>query len=147
MDKLVPQYIINKIINKNMYCIIFFQLLHYQLLYSLHTFRGALVVDEVGSTGEKLLSFIHDNPGYHLRRIKRGMGISMGTVQYHLDRLENNGKITSTKRGFYKYYFPIGIFKENERNTSDTNSRNNKKNTYANIEYKCPTQTDIVNRM
>ena len=72
-------------------------------------------MDEVGSTGEKLLSFIQDNPGYHLRRIKRVMGISMGTVQYHLDRLEKNGKITSTKRGFYKYYFPIGIFKENEK--------------------------------
>ncbi len=46
-------------------------------------------MDEVEGTVEKLLSFIQDNPGHHLRGIKRAMGISMGTVQYQLDRLEN----------------------------------------------------------
>ena len=33
----------------------------------------------------------------------------MGTVQYQLNRLEKNGIITSSKRGFYRYYFPVAI--------------------------------------
>jgi predicted transcriptional regulator len=37
---------------------------------------------------EKALHFVQDNPGCHLRRIKRVLGISMGTVQYQLDKLE-----------------------------------------------------------
>jgi predicted transcriptional regulator len=32
-----------------------------------------------------------------------------GTVQYQLDRLEKSDLITSSKRGFYRYYFPIEI--------------------------------------
>jgi predicted transcriptional regulator len=42
--------------------------------------------------------FIQRNPGSHLRRIKKELNISMGTVQYQLNRLEKNGIITSSKR-------------------------------------------------
>ena len=45
---------------------------------------GCLEMDEVEGTAEKLLAFIQDNPGCHLRQVKRKMGISMGTVQYQL---------------------------------------------------------------
>jgi predicted transcriptional regulator len=74
---------------------------------------GCLDLDEIEGTAEKLLSFIQDNPGCHLRKIKREMGISMGTVQYQLDKLEKISRVTSTRRGLYKYYFPAGLFKEN----------------------------------
>jgi len=37
---------------------------------------------------DKVLYFIEDNPGRHLRRIKRAIDFSMGTVQYQLDKLE-----------------------------------------------------------
>jgi hypothetical protein len=36
---------------------------------------------------EKVLHFMHDNPGCHLRWIKRTMRISMGTVQYQFYKL------------------------------------------------------------
>ena len=72
-------------------------------------------MDEVEGTAEKLLAFIQDNPGCHLRQVKRKMGISMGTVQYQLDKLEKMGRITSSRRGLYKYYFPAGLFRENEK--------------------------------
>jgi predicted transcriptional regulator len=39
----------------------------------------------------------------------------MGTVQYHLNKLEKMEMITSTRYGLYRYYFPIGLFKQNER--------------------------------
>ena len=64
----------------------------------------------------KILQFIKQKPACHLRQIKKELKISMGTTQYHLEKLEKDGKITSTKNGLYKYYFPIGIFHESEKN-------------------------------
>jgi predicted transcriptional regulator len=103
-------------------------------------------VDEIDGTAEKILSFIHDNPGSHLRRIKRTMGISMGTVQYQLDRLEKRGRITATRRGLYKYYFPAGIFKESEKEILEVLTHETaRKILMFIIEQKNPSQTDIVN--
>ena len=69
----------------------------------------------------KFLCFIQDNPGCHLRHIKRAMNVSMGTVQYQLDKLEKMVRITSSKRGLYKHYFAAGLFKENEKDISKNN--------------------------
>ena len=96
---------------------------------------------------EKVLHFVQNNPGCHLRRIKRVLGISMGTVQYHLDKLEKLGKITSTKRGFYKYYFPAGLFKENEKEILEVLTHETARKLTFIIEQKSPTQTDIVNNV
>ncbi len=38
----------------------------------------------------------------------------MGTVQYQLEKLEKAGKINSTRHGFYRYYFPVGML-DNEK--------------------------------
>ena len=58
---------------------------------------------------EKILQFIQNNPGCHLRKIKQTIRISQGTVQYHTDRLEKMGRITSTRNGLYIHYFRVGI--------------------------------------
>ena len=58
---------------------------------------------------DAILNFIQHNPGSHLRKIKKELNISIGTVQYQLSRLEKGGIITSSKRGFYRYYFPVAI--------------------------------------
>ena len=50
---------------------------------------------------DAIRDFIQRNPGSHLRRIKKELNISMGTVQYQLNRLEKNGIITSSKRGLF----------------------------------------------
>jgi predicted transcriptional regulator len=103
-------------------------------------------MDEVEGTAEKLLDFIQDNPGCHLRHVKRKMSISMGTVQYHLDKLEKMGRITSSRRGLYKYYFPAGLFKENEKDILEVLTHETaRKILMFIIEQKNPTQTDIVN--
>lgn len=70
---------------------------------------------EFEGTAKMILETIKQNPGWHLRKIKQNLNISVGTVQYHLDRLEKAGKITSTRNGLYKHYFPSGMFKENEQ--------------------------------
>jgi len=107
---------------------------------------GFLLIGEVEDTSEKLICYIHDNPGCHLRRIKRASGKGMGNVQYHLDKLEKLGRITSTKRGFYKYYFPAGIFQEDEKEILEVLSHETaRKILMFIIEQKSPTQTDVVN--
>jgi predicted transcriptional regulator len=103
-------------------------------------------MDESDDTVDKVLCFIEDNPGCHLRRIKRAMNVSMGTVQYHLDKLEKMGRITSSRRGLYKYYFAAGLFKENEKDILEVLTHETaRKILMFIIEQKSPTQTDIVN--
>ena len=103
-------------------------------------------MDESDDTVDKVLFFIQDNPGCHLRRIKREIDISMGTVQYHLHKLEKMGRVTSTRRGLYKYYFPAGLFRENEKEILEVLTHETaRKILMFIIEQKSPTQTDIVN--
>jgi len=73
------------------------------------------VNDETNSNTTKVLQFIQDNPGCHMRHIKREVKMSMGTIQYHLNLLEKQGKVISEKQNFHKYYFPVGLFKIEER--------------------------------
>lgn len=102
-------------------------------------------MDESDDTVDKVLCFIQDNPGCHLRRIKREIGISMGTVQYHLHKLEKMGRVTSSRRGLYKYYFPAGLFRENEKEILEVLTHETaRKILMFIIEQKSPTQTDIV---
>ena len=94
----------------------------------------------------KLLCFIQDNPGCHLRQIKNELHISMGAVQYQLARLERAGKITSLRHGLYKFYFPCGVFQDNEREVLQILRRETARDILILIiERKNPTQTDIVN--
>jgi len=103
-------------------------------------------MDESDDTVDKVLYFIQDNPGCHLRRIKRAMNVSMGTVQYQLDKLEKMGRITSSRRGLYKYYFAAGLFKENEKDILEVLTHETARRILMFIiEEKSPTQTDIVN--
>ena len=101
---------------------------------------------ELGETADKILRFIQSNPGCHLRGIKDMMQISQGTVQYHTDKLEKMGRITSTASGLYKHYFPVGIFQNNEKEILQILSQETSRQILMYIvEQQSPTQTDIVN--
>jgi predicted transcriptional regulator len=64
---------------------------------------------DAGLKWDTVLDFVQQNPGSHLRKIKKELNISMGTVQYQLYRLEKKGLITSSNRGFYRHYFHVEI--------------------------------------
>ena len=101
---------------------------------------------ELGETADRILQFIQNNPGCHLRGIKDMIQISQGTVQYHTDRLEKMGRITSTTTGLYKHYFPAGVFQNNEKEILQILSQETTRQILMYIvEQKSPTQTDIVN--
>jgi predicted transcriptional regulator len=55
------------------------------------------------------------NPGVHLRQVCRELGLAMGDVQYHMHRLERDGRINSVRRGLYKFFYPSALFGENQR--------------------------------
>ncbi len=99
-----------------------------------------------GETSERILQFIQNNPGCHLRKIREMIGISQGTVQYHTDRLEKMGRITSTRSGLYKYYFPVGVFENNQKEILQVLSQETARRILMFIvEEQAPTQTEIVN--
>lgn len=60
------------------------------------------------SNDDVIINYINRNQGCHLRELKKDLRLSMGSVQYYLDKLEKDGKITSIRSGLYKYHFSIG---------------------------------------
>lgn len=96
----------------------------------------------------RILEYISENPGCHLRQIKRELDLAMGTIQYHLKTLQKQGKISSEKQNFYKYYFPMGLFEKNERKILQILNQETAREILLSIlEKKNPTQTDIANFM
>lgn len=101
-------------------------------------------VDDQNNT-DKILQFIEQNPGCHLRQIKRELKISMGTLQYHLNLLEKNGKIISDKHSLHRHYFRVGLFSGNERNLLKILNKETERDILMYIiEHKNPTQMDIA---
>ena len=95
---------------------------------------------------DKILYYIHNNPGSHFRKIKNGLGLSVGTIQYHLNKLEKDGKILSIRNNFYKFYFPVGIFQEHEREILQVlNHTSLRKLLLFIIEKKNPSKNEIAN--
>ena len=102
--------------------------------------------DESNSNTSRVLQYIQDNPGCHLRQIKRELTMAMGTIQYHLNLLEKQGKVSSEKQNLHKYYFPIGLFKQNEKDILKIlNQETAREILLIILENKNPTQTDITN--
>jgi len=96
----------------------------------------------------RVVQFIQENPGCHLRLVKRELEVSIGTVQHHLAKLEKMGKITTNRRGLYKYYFPIGVFEDKQKDLLQVLSQETPREILMVIvEQKHPTQKDIVNRI
>ena len=100
------------------------------------------------NNSERIFSYIKKNPGCHLRQIKRDLGLSMGTAQYHLNNLEKSGRVISEKYNLQRYYFLTGIFKENEKNILKVLTQNTARQILMLIlEQKRPTQSEIVTNL
>ena len=103
------------------------------------------LVDKLNENTQKVLQFIQENPGCHLRQIKRDLNMSMGTAQYHLNSLEKMGRIVSEKHSLHRFYFPVGSFGTLERNILKILNQDSAREILLFIiERKNPTQTDIV---
>ncbi|MGH9919948.1 MAG: winged helix-turn-helix transcriptional regulator, partial [Nitrososphaerales archaeon] len=72
-------------------------------------------VGALDPTQRRILEFITLHPGVHLREICRALALAMGDVQYHVHKLERDGRITSMRRGLYKFFYPANLFGERQR--------------------------------
>jgi predicted transcriptional regulator len=54
---------------------------------------------------QEILAYIATNPGVHLRRIGQELGISYGTLTYHIYRLEREGYVTWAQQGLFKRFY------------------------------------------
>ncbi|MBI2078947.1 MAG: helix-turn-helix domain-containing protein [Euryarchaeota archaeon] len=56
----------------------------------------------------RIYEHIRRMPGVHLRQIQRDLGMSMGTLEYHLRRLEKSGLLVTRETNRFKSYFALG---------------------------------------
>ena len=128
----------------------------FQAQYSLIMFQNAFIScseklncmagEELNENTQRILQFIQEHPGSHLRWILKDLNLSMGTTQYHLELLEKMGKIVSEKDSFQRFYFPVGSFGNMEKNIMKILNQDTARDILLLvIEKKNPTQTDIVN--
>lgn len=105
-------------------------------------------MENLQNNADRIFKYIESNPGCHLRQLKRELGLSMGTVQYHLNHLEKTGRIISERFNLYRCYYAAGLFKENERNILKIlNQQTARKILMFVLEWKNSTQTDIANHL
>jgi len=63
----------------------------------------------------RILDYISNNPGAHLRKIARDINIHLSTLRYHLDYLETKGLISNQTEANLKIYFASGALNSHER--------------------------------
>ena len=101
--------------------------------------------DDVEGNAKRVLRYVLEHPGCYLRQIRRALDISMGTTQYHLILLEKSGRVTSNKHGFFRYYFPAGVFRDREKILLEVLSHKTARDILILIiEQKNPTQSEIA---
>ena len=105
-------------------------------------------MDDITSNTDRVLLFIQQNPGCHLRQIKRDLEMSIGTVQYHLNLLEKSGKVVSERHSLHRFYFPVAIFEKHDRDILKIlNQETAREILMFIVESKNPTQTEIVDKI
>jgi len=74
-----------------------------------------LPIEALDPTQRRILDYISSHPGVHLRQICRDLGLAMGDVQYHIQRLERDNRVSSIRRGLYRFFYPSTLFGEKQR--------------------------------
>ncbi len=72
------------------------------------------------STRLTIYNYVSGNPGVHFRGICSGLGLTVGVVQYHLNRLTSQGLLSSRKDRRYRRYFEARRFSEEEMEVFST---------------------------
>lgn len=72
------------------------------------------------STRLTIYNYISNSPGIHFRGVCNGLGLPVGVVQYHLNRLTTQGLLTSRKDRKYRRYFEAKRFSKEEMSVIST---------------------------
>ena len=55
---------------------------------------------------EAIFRYIEKHPGAHYSKIKKVIGLCPGNMTYHVQKLENSGRIISQRNGCLKCFYP-----------------------------------------
>jgi len=67
------------------------------------------------STKDRVYGYIVTNPGSYFREILRSLAIGTGNLQYVIELLEREGKITAIRVGSYKHFYPSDVDEEKKK--------------------------------
>ena len=66
--------------------------------------------ESVQTSRERVLALISAQPGLHLRELSRRLGLSLRSVRYHLEGLEDSALVTAHRSGPFTRWFTAGVF-------------------------------------
>lgn len=70
--------------------------------------------DIITNNRKRIYEYIVNNPGSHIRKIRRELNLSIGHTQYHLKVLEKTGFIRSLRTRLFRRYYTTSIFGERQ---------------------------------
>jgi predicted transcriptional regulator len=62
----------------------------------------------------RIYQHIVDNPGCHLRKIRKDLKLAVGDTQYHLQILEKTSLIKSRRMGIFRVYYAASVLEQRQ---------------------------------
>lgn len=62
----------------------------------------------------RIYQHIVDNPGCHLRKIRKDLKLAVGDTQYHLQILEKRSLIKSRRMGIFRVYYAASVLEQRQ---------------------------------
>src|SRR3989475_12598756 len=71
---------------------------------------GGLMAESLLPSRERVLELVTSQPGLHLRELPRRLGLSLRSVRYHLEGLEEGERVSPHRSGRFARWFAAGAF-------------------------------------
>jgi predicted transcriptional regulator len=65
---------------------------------------------DTSETRDAITGYLATTPGAHFSKVRDDLKLGTGETQHHLDRLADDGAVTSRRDGDYRRFFPAGRF-------------------------------------
>src|SRR2546430_15358188 len=69
---------------------------------------GGPMAESLLTSRERVLALVTSQPGLHLRELPRRLGLSLRSVRYHLEGLEEGERVTPHRSGRFARWFAAG---------------------------------------
>src|SRR3989442_11806400 len=76
---------------------------------------GGPMAESLLTSRERVLALVTSQPGLHLRELPRRLGLSLRSVRYHLEGLEEGERVTPHRSGRFARWFAAGAFSTGNR--------------------------------
>ena len=95
----------------------------------------------------KILKIIQKNPGIHVKGIMKEGRLQNGVVQYHLRKLEKEGKVKLDKRTRYKRYYSVDIDESEFPIIANLRKKSKQNVLFAVLSSNDPCFEDVINKI